>query len=300
MNLCNNLTIIIITYNSSSMIKSCLDSVDLKLFKTIIVDNASSDDTCEIVVKYFPHLQIIKNPKNIGFGRASNIGLKNCNSDFALLLNVDARIESRDIIQTLKIMTDNPNIALAGNLVYNCKFQNGEIKNIEPCPKNIDQLHSKIGYDEKFYLDRFITGAGMFMNMKIMRKLGFFDEGFFLYCEDNEICKRVKNHKFNTAIIKNTKLIHIGGTSSNISGEEVKKIYWHKFGWSKLYYTQKVHNKFFAQLKAIRMIAHFLMKISKQYLKNRQILLNDYQGYRGCIDYLKGYGAFDENDTARG
>lgn len=282
------------------MIESCLDSIDLKSFKTIIVDNASSDNTCEIVEKNYPELKIIKNPKNFGFGRANNVALRNCNSDFALLLNVDARIESSDIVQTLKIMVENPNIALAGNIVYNCKFQNGEIKNIAPCPKNLEQLHSKIGDNEEFFIDRFITGAGMFINMKIMRKLGFFDEGFFLYCEDNEICKRVRSHQFNTAIIKNTKLIHIGGKSSKKSDKELKKIYWHKFGWSKLYYTQKVHNKFFAYLKAIKLIARLSLKIGKQYLKNREILVNEYQGLRGCIDYLKGFKAFDENDNPRG
>ena len=299
MNLHNQLTIIIATYNSSSLIYKCIKNIDLNLFKLVIVDNASSDNTIQIISQNFPQIKIIKNPKNIGFGRANNIALNHCDSNFALTLNVDARIDSIDIIKTLEVMNANQNIALAGNLVYNCK-QDGDSEKIEMCKKNIQQLNDKTNDNEMVYLDRFITGAGMFMNMKIMRKIGFFDEGFFLYCEDNEICKRVKKFKYNTAIIKNTKLIHIGGKSSKISTEEMKRIYWHKFGWSKLYYTQKIHNKLIAHLKAIRMIVSFLIKISKHYINNRQILLPEYQGLKGCIDYLKGYKAFDINDNPRG
>ena len=82
----------------------------------------------------------------------------------------------------------------------------------------------------------------------------FFDEGFFLYGEDNEICKRVVKKGFKTAIINDTKLLHIGNSSSKITNAESTKIYWHKFGWSKLYYTQKVHGTMVAKLKAIRII----------------------------------------------
>ena len=296
------LTIAITTYNSGQLIKSSLENIDRNLFKIVVVDNASADDTIKIIEENFPDIEIIKNSKNIGFGRANNMVLNKATTDFALVLNVDAIITKDDILKTIEILKSHPEIALAGNIVHNADYENSEIKNVRPCPKNLLQLSTN--QQSLFYENKFITGAGMFMNMAIMRKIGFFDEGFFLYCEDNEICKRVLKKGFKTAIIKDTKLIHLGAKSSVLNLETAKKIYWHKFGWSKLYYTQKIHGRFLAILKAIRMIVKFSLKILQNRLtdktKNPLISLVETQGLRGCIDYLKGLKAFDENDNPRG
>jgi len=293
-----DLTIVITAFNSAQMIKNCLQNIDQNLFEIIVVDNASLDETVKIITENFPNLKIIKNPKNIGFGRANNIALNLVKTDFALVLNVDAIISKDDILKTLEILRSHSQIALAGNIVHNADFENNQIKNIRPCEKNLLQLNK--GESDLFFENRFITGAGMFMNMAIMRKIGFFDEGFFLYCEDNEICKRVVKKGFKTAIIKDTKLIHLGAKSSVLNLETAKKIYWHKFGWSKLYYTQKLHGRFIASIKAMRMIVKFSIKILQYKINNQPISVVETQGLKGCIDYLKGFGAFDENDNPRG
>jgi hypothetical protein len=140
----------------------------------------------------------------------------------------------------------------------------------------------------------------MFLNMKIMRKIGFFDEGFFLYCEDNEICKRVIKKGFKTAIINDLKLLHIGNSSSKITKQESEKIYWHKFGWSKLYYTQKIHGSFIARLKAIRMILKFSIICAKELILNRKISTIKSQSLKGSIAYFIGLKAFDKNNNPRG
>jgi len=297
-NINSQLTIIVTTYNSSAMIKSCLDNIDTKVFEVIIVDNASTDNTLALVKQHYPHLQIIHNSQNLGFSRANNIALRNTKKDFALILNVDARISTADITTTLKIMAQHSNIAIAGNVVYNCIIENNQIISSQPCPKNQEQL--KGANNDKFFINKFITGAGMFLNMKIMRKIGFFDEGFFLYCEDNEICKRAIKKGYKTAIIKDTRLIHVGGSSSNISASEREKIYWHRFGWSKLYYTQKIYGRIVARIKALRMIGKFATLILKQKIIDHQVAIKDYQALKGCLAFFIGIGAFDKNNQPRG
>jgi hypothetical protein len=298
-NTIKKLTIIITTYNSSQLIKSCIDSIiNIPNIDIIIVDNYSSDNTIQIIETNFPNLKIIKNSKNLGFSFANNLALKIATTKYSLILNVDAKISQNDIFTTLKILEENPKIAIAGNIVHNCKLINGEITNPTPCPKNLLQL--KGSQNDKFYINKFITGAGMYLNMDIMKKIGFFDEGFFLYCEDNEICKRAIKKGYNTAIIKNTTLIHVGGNSSSISPDELKKIYWHRFGWSKLYYCEKIYNKFFAKIKAIRMIINFSIKIIFEKIKSKKISLNNLQGLKGSIAYFIGKKAFDENNNPRG
>jgi len=295
----NILSIIIVTYNSSKLIKSCLEAVsNIDQIKIYVVDNKSSDNTLEIVKNNFPQIDIIINSKNLGFSRANNLALKLVKTKFALVLNVDARINQEDIFKTIKILEQNPKIAIAGNVVHNCKIDNDKISQISPCPKNLMQLKGL--QNNQYYINKFVTGAGMFLNMEIMQKIGFFDEGFFLYCEDNEICKRVQKKGYQTAIIKDTRLIHIGGNSSKISPQELKKIYWHRFGWSKLYYSEKIYNKFIARIKAIRMIIKFSLTIMLEYIKTQKISLHYLQGLKGCIGYFFGEKAFDKNDNPRG
>jgi GT2 family glycosyltransferase len=294
----NNLTIVIVTYNSEAIINNCLTNISFDKNEVFIVDNNSSDKTLEIVANNFPSVKIIKNNNNIGFGRANNIALAQTKNDFTLILNVDAQITEEDIEKTIAIMLQNPDIAIAGGIVHNCVVENNKIISFHPCPKNLEQLKKE--KPQEIYFNKFVTGAGMFLNMKIMRKIGFFDEGFFLYGEDNEICKRVVKKGFKTAIFNDTKLLHIGNSSSKITDAESTKIYWHKFGWSKLYYTQKVHGIIVAKLKAIRMILKFSIICAKELIVNQKIPAIKSQGLKGSIAYFIGLGAFDKNNKPRG
>ena len=293
-----NLTIIIVTYNSEAIISNCLSNILLEKKEIFVVDNNSSDKTLEIIANNFPSVKIIKNNNNVGFGRANNIALSQTKNDFALILNVDAQIAEEDIEKTIAIMSQNSDIALAGGVVHNCVVENNKIISSYPCPKNLEQLRNE--KPQEIYFNKFVTGAGMFLNMKIMRKIGFFDEGFFLYCEDNEICKRVVKKGFKTAIINDTKLLHIGNSSSKITTAESTKIYWHKFGWSKLYYTQKVHGPIISRLKAIRMILKFSIICAKELILKHKISAIKSQALRGSLSYFIGLKAFDKNDQPRG
>src|SRR5690606_11776863 len=124
-----------------------------------------------------------------------------------------------------------------------------------------------------FFEAKFITGACMFMKMDVFRQIGFFDENFFMYCEDNEINKRTKRKGYELAVVKDTKFFHLGGQSSVKRNNEdiIYFIHWHKFGWSKMYYTESVHNKLIAKLKSIRKIIQTLPKIVLDLVKGRRI-----------------------------
>ena len=134
----------------------------------------------------------------------------------------------------------------------------------------------------------------------IFDKIGFFDEGFFLYCEDNEICKRVLKNGYKIAIMKNTEQIHLSQQSTGELSPKIKEgIMWHQFGYSKCYYTECIHNRFIASLKAIRNILRAFIKempfyfgLKKQNIKNQAIIC-------GSFSYLIGKGAFDKNGNPR-
>ena len=294
-----NCTIIIVTYNSSHLIKFCLQNINIDQYKVILVDNASSDNTLEIISSNFPQIQIIKNNKNIGYGRANNIALKQVKTDFSLLLNVDAVIDQKNIDNIINLMQQNQQIAIAGPMVYSGQLQDNKIINQTKCTKN--RYHNqKCLEDKNFYFSGFVTGAAMFLNMKIMSKIGFFDEGFFLYCEDNELCKRSLQKKYKVVVIKNSKFCHLSCKSSISTADESYRICWHKLGWSKAYYTQKVWGVTIAKLKSIRMILKFSFLCLKEMAINNKISTQNKSALQGCLAYLIGLGAFDKNDNPRG
>jgi N-acetylglucosaminyl-diphospho-decaprenol L-rhamnosyltransferase len=293
-----NLTIIILIYNSSHIIESCLNNLKFDEYEIIVVDNASIDNGIKIVQDKFPKARIIKLEKNIGYGRANNAALRQVKTEFALLMNADSVITDDNIKKITALMTKNQTIAIAGPIVYSCKLENGNIIEKDLCTK-INHLKHKYLEDENFYFSQFITGAAMFFNMKIMSEIGFFDEGFFLYCEDNEICKRAIKKGYKTAIIKNSKFYHLSGQSCALTKEEAFKINWHRFGWSKAYYAEKRWGVLIGKLKAIAMILKFGINSLKEKMSGK-INLRNQAALQGCYAYLIGLGAFDKNGDARG
>lgn len=294
-----DLTIILVTFNSDAIIAKCLKTIYQK-YPIIIVDNNSIDNSCQIIAKEFPLVKLIKLQQNLGFSRANNIALQQIKTNFALLLNADAFINNKDIDKILEIMSANQQIAIAGSTVYACQINdNGQIFNQTTIVKK-DRKEGKYQEDDQCVYNKFITGAAMFLNMNIMKKIGFFDEGFFLYCEDNEICKRVIKNGYKTAVIKGTKLLHLSGKSCKITDEQQRMIYWHRFGWSKLYYTQKIWGTTVARLKAISMILKLSAKILLQNIKNQPLNAINTQALKGCLAFFIGLKSFDKNNNPRG
>ncbi len=294
-----DLAIIIVTYNSSEIIKNCLTNLNTTKYDVIVVDNGSTDDSHEIVTISFPQIKTIKLEKNIGYGRANNVALRQVKTNFALLLNADAIIDEQNIDHIIGLMKQNQKIAIAGAMVYSCQIENNQIINQSLATK-INHNNYQYYEDENFYFSQFITGAGMFLNMPLMQKIGFFDEGFFLYCEDNELCKRVVKKGYQTAIVKGSKFYHLSGKSCKLTNQEITRIYWHRFGWSKLYYVEKIWGPVISRAKAIIMIFKFSALCLKSQLQKGKIDIRHKCGLKGCIDYFIGLKAFKKDNTPRG
>lgn len=288
------LTIVIVTFNSSKIIQSCLEKINLDKYRVIIVDNNSQDNTLDIVKKFISDENTIELEKNSGYGRANNIGLKMVKTKYALALNPDAHIFEDDIEKVLNVMNANSQIALAGAIPFK-NVDNNEFPLVD-----VSLINKKDIYPD-FYSTRFLTGASLFFRIESFEKIGFFDEEFFLYCEDNEICKRVIKNGHKNALIKNTKFFHIGGNSSKkITKECNNKILWHRLGWSKAYYAQAVHGVIIGKLKAIRMLLKFSLLILKDFFLGKKEIQDKYKyPLLGTFSYFFGGKAFDKNNNPR-
>lgn len=226
-----NVTVIIVSYNCKHLLRECLQSLPPDL-PVIVVDNASKDDTVEMIQKEFPKVIPIKNDKNYGFGVANNQGLLMTKTDYALLLNPDTISQHDSITKLTEFMNDNPSaVACGGQLV----FPNGEVQESAS-----NRLNLWVVFCEQTYLERLfpqlhlfspywiskkilakndnptpvaqIMGACMMLR-KINSKWPQFDERYFLYCEDTDLCFRISKYGSIWYVPAATFVHHLGQSS---------------------------------------------------------------------------------------
>lgn len=285
-----DLTVILVTHNSENVIKKAVSNLlDCEGISITIVDNNSKDKTIEAIESLASDkIKIIKNKQNLGFTRANNKAIKIAKTKYVLLINPDCEISKESIEKLLSKIPNHDDIAILSAEVY----ANETIKDkIAPVKKPSQKL-----LDDGIYDVKFLTGCCMLFNMKNMKKVGFFDEGFFLYCDDNELSKRILRNKLKLGVVKDTKIVHRGGQSAGDIDEKKRyAISWHRFGWSKCYYTEKVHNKFIAKLRAVRDILKCLVKILSAKIHGKTPDLVYRAKLDGAFSYLIGKKAFDKN-----
>jgi N-acetylglucosaminyl-diphospho-decaprenol L-rhamnosyltransferase len=287
-----NLTIIIVTFNSSQIIEKCLSHLNLSKYEVIIVDNCSQDNTAQIIETKFPQIKFLKNPKNSGYGRANNIALRQAKTDFALILNPDAFILEEDIEKILTVIKNNENVAIAGPLL---------LSQYPVSPEELDQKLTRVKTASteqlfKGYLKAGIVGAVLFMKMDILRKIGFFDENIFLYHEDGEICSRAINQNYQSIIIHDALAFHQEGTSSTPSLRNLYRRHWH-LSWSKSYCISK-NNRLYPVIRSgfIRLFNSFMCLVSF----NTKKFVSNFAAFLGCASFLIGLKAFRKDGTPRG
>lgn len=209
--------IIIVTFNSKNYIEKCLSSINKSsLLEIIIVDNASDDNTIDIIQNKFPEIKLFKLAKNLGFGRANNIGIKYAYENDAeqiLLLNQDAYIESKTIIKISKLMKENLQYGILSPIHLNNKKK----KLDSQFAYHISESHDKdslfsdffLNHDKKeIYTVNFVNASVWMISRECIKKVGLFNPAFFHYGEDNEYVERVKYFGLKIGIASECYAIH--------------------------------------------------------------------------------------------
>jgi GT2 family glycosyltransferase len=233
------ITIIIVSFKSENVIHNCLSTINKK-YSVIIVENSSDFIFKKKIEKKYKNVKCILAKKNLGFGKANNIGLYAANSNYVLLLNPDTKLKKDTVRILIKNANKIKNFALLAPVIINEKEKNyGYFQNKNVLKNNKNNL---------FEVD-FIKGFAMFFNKKKFNKIKFFDEKIFLYLEEIDLCKRIKNVDEKIYVIPSAKVYHVGGKSHDMkfSHELELSRNWH-WMWS-LFYFNKKHYGFAYALK---------------------------------------------------
>ena len=268
------LSIILVNYNGQQFLENCLKSILKHLqdinYEVIIVDNSSVDDSIKIIKDSFPSFQLICSKTNLGFGKANNLAGKYSQGEYLLFLNTDTILTEN----TPKILSDhlnqNKEVAAIGSRIT---FQDGSYQlSCGKLPNLIVELIYKIRatldnrwhsffsslYNRIYSKEQevgWVTGACLMIRRDVFEELEGFDELFFMYFEDVDICKRVHDLGLKVVYYPKTSLIHLlGGSSHNIK-KKVSSYYRD----SQLYYYQKHLGSF--QTNLLKLYLKLLNKV---------------------------------------
>ena len=288
----SEVTIIIVTYNSSYIINKALNDLINKDFRIIIVDNKSSDNLLHNLKKNYKNtgLEVVFLAKNYGFCKANNVALKMVKTKYALLLNPDAIIKKDSIDNLSEASNQDSKIALANPLFFENKQYNLE-----------RQIFDSIKFNnfgkESFKKISFVCGGAMLMRMKIFQKIGFLDENIFMYGDDDEISNRSIDNGYKNILVKNSYCFHANQSSVEITSKwhKYKMIYfryWHQ-GWGKTYLKKRKKNIIRVWLKSFhRLFLSFYYLIFKFDLTKS---IARFALFMGSISNLIGIDCFNKD-----
>jgi GT2 family glycosyltransferase len=234
-------SIIIINYKTKDITRDCLESILYNCdgdYEIILVDNNSSDASVNYLRQSFgDRIKIIENKSNFGFAKANNIGVKEAKGDYLFFLNSDTILHN-NILKDFKDFIDKQsNIGIiAPKLMLEEQIEQKRAYGSFPNVFNIilDKFKKDKLYTEDIFEVDWVSGAAFVMKKDIFLELGGFDENYFMYFEDVDLCKRIKALGLKIMVNRNIFLTHLGGKS--ISKSNVRKEHYYN---SQDYYFKK-------------------------------------------------------------
>lgn len=230
------ISVVIVNYNVKTYLAQALVSIKKALadisHEIFVVDNASVDGSSQYIRNNFPEITLIENKENVGFSRANNQALKLVRGKFVVLINPDTVVQEDTFEKLLGFFDRTPEAAAAtckiinpdGTFSIDCRhsiptpsiafWKVTGLSRIFPKSKIFGQYNLTYLDPEQIYSVPAISGSFMMIKKSVLEDVGLFDEQFFMYCEDIDLCHRInrKNHKI--FYVPTTQIIHYKGEST--------------------------------------------------------------------------------------
>ena len=243
-----NITFIIVSFKSSHIIEKCIKSINSNI-KIIIVENSENIHIKNYLENKFSNVEVIVAKENLGYGKGNNLGISKANTQYVFILNPDTTLEDNCLEELYKaqlILQDDFAI-LAPNFLNNYGYflnKNSDYRN-----QNLLEVD-------------YVKGFAMLINLKKVNFEKIFDENFFLFLEEIDLCKRIKNDGGKIFVVQESKVQHSAKKASGDSLNIELCRNWH-WMWSLFYYN----HKHFGVLTAYRVtIVKFISSVIKLFI----------------------------------
>ncbi len=221
------LSVILVNYNDRVHLEACLASLQNALAgqsaEVILVDNRSSDGSQALVKSLFPWVRLIENEQNAGYPRGNNTGFRQSQGEYILFLNTDTVMPAAAPLALLAEIKARPEVGAVGPALVreDGRFQVSFGKWVgffsEFRQKLILNPYHRIAlrYSRKPREVGWLSGACLLVRRPAIEKVGLFDEGFFLYFEDIDLCRRIAAQGFKLVFLPTAQVCHVGGAATS-------------------------------------------------------------------------------------
>jgi len=283
-----DISVIIVSYNTADLIGPCLTAVidQRDVSKEIfVVDNASPDGSATMIAANFPGVHLIANKENRGFAIANNQAIDHCRGRYILFLNPDTVLKENCLSTSLIYMNDHPEIGLAGLHIFN--------------PDGTDQDSVSRRYLSQRYTSGEIAdlpgpiacvlGAAMIVPHEAIISVGGFDEDYFLYGEDEDLCLRLRQRGLQIGFIAAAGVVHYHGQSERKSTPA--EVWRRKIRAEYLFYRKHYRPDTIVRIKRAELLKArwriMTLHLFLPFMKNKAIMLDKINKYREIVDELR-------------
>ena len=230
-----NLSVVIVTLKSEKVIHQCLKSIDSNI-PIIVVENSNNQKFKEELEEKYKNLKCILSKSNLGMGAGNNIGIKLAKTDYVFVLNPDVILEKNTLDEIFLASNNLNNFSLLAPLEKT--LPNYDISNNKDL-KNANEIQNSP------FKVQWIDGFAMLLNKKKLKEDSYFDESFFMYMENTDLCRRAVNKGGSIFVVPKAKINHLAAKAVDAKfADEIEfSRNWHWI-WSKFYFNKKHFGKF--------------------------------------------------------
>ncbi len=225
------ISIILVQHNRGELTCACVESL-LRLrstgYEIVVVDAASTDGTEEMVQRKFDSVRYIRQTRNLGFGAANNAGAAESKGDFLFFLNNDTYALNDPLTPLEAYMNGHPECGAAGIALKNTDGSPQPSIGKWPSIRTewLTKKHRAMYRAGDYTRVDWLTGAALCVRRDLFRRVGGFDERFFLYFEDVDLCRRIADVGSARHFVPTIEMVHIGGASqSSMPRPEMQEVY---------------------------------------------------------------------------
>ena len=209
--------LIVVNWNGRAYLEDCLSSLaalDYADFTVVVVDNASTDGSLDFVRECFPKVELICSPHNLGYGGGANLALRTCRAEVAVVLNTDISVPPDWLARLIAPLMDDPTIGIAGSKLYypggqTLQHAGGYITAPQAWPGHYGLHDEDQGQHDVLRDVDYVIGAALAVKRTTLEQIGLFDEGYFLYYEDVDLCLRARRAGQRVVYIPDAWLTHL-------------------------------------------------------------------------------------------
>lgn len=221
------LSVIIVNYNGLKYLDGCFKSMQVALdgiaYEIVVVDNKSGDESCNYIKQHYPDVILIESRENLGFGRGNNAAVARAKGKYILLLNNDTVLKD-PLLPLLETLKEDPAIGAAGIKMLDGNNQYLKAAGNFPGPGNLFRLKNMFLLGKEFATGNFskrtyevdwLTGSFIMMPKKLYEEIGGFDEDYFMYVEDVDLCKKIADRNYKRVFFPQYSYIHFVGYNTS-------------------------------------------------------------------------------------